>query len=125
MTRTKEWADRLQAIQQFVNREGHARIPTKHTEVIDNQSINIGTFVSYVRNRYHAGSLSPQQIAALEQMPGWTWGPLRPGRLADNNRDAEIKHLHEGGLSLSQIGSRYDLSRQRVHQILNRLNSHG
>lgn len=35
--------------------------------------INLGQWVSSCRERYWASQLSPEQVAALENQPGWTW----------------------------------------------------
>jgi DNA-binding CsgD family transcriptional regulator len=54
----------------------------------------------------------------LAGLPGWEWGPLPPGPASKDNRDQEILELRKSGLSLQQIADRYNISRQRVHQIV-------
>ena len=39
---------------------------------------------------------------------------------AKTKRNEEIKELHKTGVSLSEIGRKYGISRQRVFQIINR-----
>lgn len=113
-THKKTWTDRYAALKEFVEREGHALVPSHHIE----SDINLGAWVSYLRTRYKQGYISPEKVVALESLPGWNWGPLRPGPKTNHKRNAEIRHLRQTGMSLSKIGDRYGISRQRVHQIL-------
>ncbi len=62
----------------------------------------------------------PHRISQLEQFPDWNWGPLKPGRKVEQQRDVEIIEARESGQKLEQIAERYNLSRQRVHQIVKR-----
>ena len=70
----------LAALEQFV--QSHGRLPKK-TEVGDAPDVvHLGTWCSALRVRKKRGELSPDQIAAVEEVPGWWWenGP-RPYRL--------------------------------------------
>ncbi len=116
-----KWDTRMAALVAFASREGHARVPASHVEPSMNGSIdiNLGSWVSYLRTRHRKGLLDHNRASELEGLPGWEWGPLRPGPKADADRDAEIRNLRENdGLSLREIGEKYDLSRQRIHQII-------
>lgn len=104
----------LTALDAYVEREGTARVPTEHIE----SGVRLGPWVSSVRQRYHQGKLSEDLVTALESRPGWQWGPLRPGPEAMTDRNTEIRQLRAAGMSLKEIGERFDLSRQRVHQIV-------
>ena len=116
-----KWDTRMTALVAFASREGHSRVPASHVEPNQNGSgdINLGSWVSYLRTRHRKGLLDNSRAGELERLPGWEWGPLRPGPKADADRDAEIRNLREKeGMSLREIGEQYDLSRQRIHQII-------
>jgi hypothetical protein len=82
---------------------------------------SIGSWVTYVRVKYRAGTLSPERISQLESFTGWTWGPCKPGPSGNPDRDNAMVQARQVGRSLQNIGDEYGLSRQRVHQILNRM----
>ncbi|MFT5433958.1 MAG: hypothetical protein ACI9OJ_004670 [Myxococcota bacterium] len=63
----------LAALNQFVEREHHARIQKRHVETVDGEDIQLGTWVSHQRNLRKNGKLSDERIAALEAISGWTW----------------------------------------------------
>jgi len=130
------------ALKQFAAREGHCRVPATHIEVLEGMEVKLGNFVSYQRQRRrkligtiehlrksHIDGLRYNEAVeargkfhsrerALEAVPGWEWGPLRPGPAAKAARNKEINRLYHGGLSVKSIADQYALSRQRVHQIV-------
>jgi hypothetical protein len=120
----QRWNQHLEALHTYLAREGHSRVPATHTETITrsgtHETVALGTWVSYARQRYRAGKLSPARIADLTGLPGWEWGPLRPGPSADELRNAEIMAMRQNKASLREIGDAFGLSRQRVHQIVGR-----
>lgn len=119
MTNTERWNQYLAALNTYLARTGNARVPASHTEVQeDGTAINLGAWVGYVRQRQRAGLLSPERVEALNAVPGWEWGPLRPGPAADVVRNSQIMALRSQGVSLQRIGDEFGLSRQRVHQIV-------
>ena len=59
----------LAALKQFVQREGHARVPHGHTE----GDFNLGNWVANRRKDYREGKLASERIKELEALPGWTW----------------------------------------------------
>ena len=63
----------LEALQQFVDREGHALVPRSHLEPFKNEDLNLGSWVSNGRTSWRKGRLSPERAAALEAVPGWGW----------------------------------------------------
>ena len=65
----------LEALHQFIHREGHPQVPNKHVELVDGKEIRLGIWVSKRRSDYKHGKLSAQRVAALEAVPGWTWHP--------------------------------------------------
>ena len=106
------------AINNFRAREGHCFIPAVHVEYIDDIAVPLGSWVGYVRQRRRKGQLSAAKIQKLESIPGWQWGPLRPGPATNADRNVRIIDLHRSGKSLRFIADEFDLSRQRVHQIV-------
>lgn len=118
----------LQALEQYIAREGHSRIPATHVEKIDNKidnfqnSISLGAWVGYIRQRHRKNLLSDARISRLEQIPGWQWGPFQPGPATDSSRNEKIRTMRTEGKSLREIADEFDLSRQRVHQIIKKLN---
>lgn len=119
MTNQEKWNLYLSALNAYVERTGHARVPASHNETMpDGTVLNLGTWVGYVRQRQRAGLLSPERAEILTVVPGWQWGPLPPGPTADVKRNGEIMVLRSQGVSLQRIGDMFGLSRQRVHQIV-------
>lgn len=111
----------IHALQQYISREGHALVPANHVEILEGSSINLGAWVGYMRQRKKNNRLTSERIEALSAIPEWNWGPLKPGPATKNNRNNEIAQLRRNGLSLAQIADQYQLSRQRVHQIVKRI----
>ncbi len=65
-----KFADGLRHLRAFMEREGHTKVPWDYVET----GCRLGIFVGTQRASYRAGKLSPERIAALESLPGWTWG---------------------------------------------------
>lgn len=107
------------ALIQFSSREGHCRVPAIHVEILEGKEISLGAWVGYTRQRYKRGNLPEDKIEKMNTLPGWEWGPLKPGPATDHNRNSQIFKLREDGESLRQIADKFDLSRQRIHQIIN------
>jgi hypothetical protein len=119
MTNDDRWERYLKAVNNFSERNGHARVPISHVEVLaDGTSVKLGPWVGYIRQRYRAGLLTVGRAEQLGRIPGWEWGPLRPGPIADDQRNMRIVALRKEGASLQCIGDEFGLSRQRIHQIL-------
>ena len=62
----------LRALKQFVEREGHARVPVSHVEVYDGDEFRLGQWVNTQRTP-RSRSVLPERTAALEAVPGWVW----------------------------------------------------
>ena len=112
----------IKALTQFAEREGHTRVPAIHVEVVDGKEVSVGAWVGYIRQRRKNGLLPAEKEAILAGLPGWTWGPLKPGPATNHNRNSEILQMRSRGMTLRQIADSYDLSRQRVHQIVKKAN---
>jgi hypothetical protein len=108
----------IAALNQYVAREGNCRVPAMHTENVEGRPVPLGAWVGYMRQRYRNGKLSPAKIQALSAITDWQWGPLRPGPATNLDRNLRILELHKSGSSLRAIADEFDLSRQRVHQIV-------
>jgi superfamily II DNA or RNA helicase len=65
----------FQALKQFVEREGHARVNPRHLEQFENEAIRLGQWVTLRRGQYKSRRISPERVAALEVVPGWVWDP--------------------------------------------------
>ncbi len=113
----------IKALTQFSEREGHCNIPATHVEKVENLDISVGAWVGYVRQRRKKNQLSEQKAAAIQAVKGWQWGPLKPGPATDARRNNEILQMRAAGKSLRQIADEFDLSRQRVHQIVRKSNN--
>lgn len=121
MTSTSKWDKNIDALRDFVDKHGSALVPTAHKHEFDSRTVSLGAWVSYLRIKYRGGLISPDKISQLESFPGWSWGPCKPGPLGNPDRDSKMIEMRTNGSSLQTIGDEYGLSRQRVHQILNRL----
>jgi hypothetical protein len=65
------WDDGYARLKRFVEREGHAGVPTGYHE----DGYPLGTWVTRLRRLYRKGTLNPERRARLEALPGWTWDP--------------------------------------------------
>lgn len=118
MDRQTKWNTYLGALDAFVAREGHGRVPASHVERTEDGAVALGSWVAYMRQRKRAGRLTPERENVLSGVPSWEWGPLRPGPSTDRVRNVQILNLRDQGISLQKIGDSFGLSRQRVHQII-------
>lgn len=124
MTTDQTWEVRFSALRQYVDEHGDALVPVKYVAWVPGHGdIPLGAWVSYLRTRKKNGSLTKEQVAALESLPGWAW-KLTPGPVRDEDRDREIVRLRkEGRMTLASIGAKFGISRQRVLQIIQRYES--
>lgn len=111
----------LNALKQFSAREGHSNVPAIHIEIYESKEIFLGAWIGYVRQRKKKNQLSENRISRLEELSGWSWGPLKPGPATDKNRNTNILEMRAAGKSLRQIADEFDLSRQRIHQIVKKI----
>ena len=63
------WDEGFAALQAFVERERHARVPQLHVEL----GVKLGKWVNKQRSRYAAGTLETGRVAQLEGIQGWVW----------------------------------------------------
>ena len=67
----------IRAINQFVIREGHARVTRNHIEQVDGKAVQLGRWARHHTNQFNAGELSLDRIAFFEGLPRWTWNPFQ------------------------------------------------
>jgi hypothetical protein len=67
--RDDAWEQGFAYLQNFVEREGHAKVPQRHVE----DGYRIGRWVMAQRREYQNGRLAPQRRSRLNATPGWTW----------------------------------------------------
>jgi len=68
-----EWTAKLNATYRYAQREGHTSVGAKHRE----DGLLIGKWTVYQRKCYKSGSLTEDQIRAIESIPGWQWHPAK------------------------------------------------
>lgn len=118
MDNNTKFSQYVSALQQFAAREGHTRVPAQHVEILESREIRLGAWVGYIRQRAKKDLVPQSRREILNNLPGWEWGPLKPGPATNNSRNSEILQMRGQGMTLRQIADSYDLSRQRVHQIV-------
>jgi hypothetical protein len=74
----------LGALDQFVEREGHARVPARHVELFQGAEFPLGSWVGNRRTEFKTGKLSAERTATLEEVPGWVWDKSRGPRKSGN-----------------------------------------
>jgi len=67
-TREASWEEHFALLKQFVDREGHARVPKARVK-----GNKLGSWVANQRTDYKKGELDPERQRRLEEMRGWTW----------------------------------------------------
>jgi Mor family transcriptional regulator len=115
-----KWERNIDALRRFVAENGHAKVPSTYTVNVDSEQIGLGTWVAYMRTKYRKNALSSEKVSQLESLQGWVWNPGKPGPAGNPKRDEEIIKARLAGEHLQQIADKFNLSRQRVHQIIER-----
>ncbi len=112
----------VEALETYIQKNGNSKIPAPYIAKINEKNIPLGAWSGYIRQRYRKNQLPSARIARMEQIKGWQWGPFQPGPATDSSRNEAIRQLRIQGKSLREIADEFDLSRQRVHQIIRKLN---
>lgn len=68
---TDYWDRGFAALESFVAREGHPRVPQDHHE----EGFDLGGWVSRQRDFFRRGKLSAERAARLEGINDWSWDP--------------------------------------------------
>jgi hypothetical protein len=69
--RQADWEEGFAALNIFVEREGHARVPQSHVE----SGLKLGAWVSRQRQYHRSEKLEPDRAARVEALPDWAWDP--------------------------------------------------
>lgn len=84
------WGDAFSRLQDFVEREGSARV---HRMYVEPDGFRLGNWVSHAQCQYKKGKLSHDQITALEGVPGWAWrSPKIPESIKDTHTKIFQRH---------------------------------
>lgn len=108
----------IRALEQYTLRKNNAEVPANHVEILENSEIRLGAWVSYMRHRHKNGKIPAMYVEELTKINGWVWGSPRRGPQKKNERNAEILEMRDTGHSITQISDAFNISRQRVHQIV-------
>lgn len=114
----RKWNDYLEALGKFADSNGHTRVPHGHFVSTPNGPLKLGSWVTYIRAKGRSGKLISSRKSELESIPEWTWDSRKPGPESDPRRDEEMIRAREQGRSLQSIALQWEVSRQRVHQIV-------
>ncbi len=68
-----QWLIGLEALRQFADREGHARTPDGHVEILSDTEVALSVWCRRQRHERRHGRLSDQLAQILESVPGWQW----------------------------------------------------
>jgi hypothetical protein len=66
------WEDGFSSLKQFIERQGHARVPPGRT---DNDGFPLGQWVAVQRQFRKKGWLPTDRAQRLDSLPHWTWKP--------------------------------------------------
>lgn len=121
MNYQEKWSRNVLALKNFVERNGHADVPSAFSVEVDGKQIFLGPWVSKVRSQHRAGKLVPHRSRELEEISGWHWDSSRPGPRVPGGRDEEILARFEAGESTRAIADELNLTTQRVNQILRKV----
>jgi hypothetical protein len=116
-----KWDLYVRALRDFVSTNNHSEVPSGFVYEINGHSLKLGAWVGYIRARGRANNLSTEKYEELSSVSTWFWYQRKPGPYGDKNRDISIHEARKSGKSLQSIANEWDLSRQRVHQIVRRL----
>jgi len=112
------WAVNVDGIKAWAAKNGSPMAPAGATiRLRDGRTANVGTFVAYARARHRKGLLDERRVRELSRIQGWTWDRLSPGPKGKESRNEEIRRLRAQGVTLAEIAEKFEMSRQRVHQI--------
>lgn len=112
------WDGNVAALRKWAERNGSPMAPAGSVVVMrDGRSVNVGSFVAYVRSRHRKGLLDQSRKKEIESIPGWTWARLQPGPRGEVDRNEEIRRLRRQGVTLGELAEQFGMSRQRIHQI--------
>jgi hypothetical protein len=92
------WANALEALTKFAERERHCRPSQQHRE----NGIDIDGWAARQRARFHAGHLQPDRVERLEAVHGWSWQPVEDAWEA--GYEALERHIRDTGSTVVRRG---------------------
>jgi hypothetical protein len=116
-----KWDMYVRALREFVATNNHSEVPSGFVYELNGHSLKLGAWVGYIRARGRTNNLSTAKHQELSSIDTWFWDQRKPGPYGDKNRDVSILEARKSGKSLQSIANDWNLSRQRVHQIVRRL----
>jgi superfamily II DNA or RNA helicase len=104
---TESWEEAYGRLLSFVEEHGHAR-PAQSTEIsfVEGASSSLGAWCSRQRTLYKRSLLSPDRVAQLAALPGWSWTPRDEGWWAQFDALADYLKHHDGAYPPQFAGSR-------------------
>jgi serine/threonine protein kinase len=104
------WDRHYEALEQFIERRQHARVPRSHKETVGSRTFSLGQWVHNQRKAMKAGTLDKRRENLLNQFHLWEWevelhrppttGPIyQTGRTSDFHRELE-RFVEEYGHAL-------------------------
>ncbi|MBT2269595.1 helicase associated domain-containing protein, partial [Rhodococcus erythropolis] len=96
------WSATFDVLQKYVAEHGSADVPRR--AAVD--GVRLGQWVSRQRTHRRGGRLSPERVAVLEDLPGWTWDPLTDQRNA--GLAALRAYVADNGTSIVASGTLID-----------------
>lgn len=121
ISHNSRWEVLFGALRQYTNRTGTSLVPVAHAELYNEKNVPLGAWVAYNRQQQRLGKLSADRQVQLATLKGWHAEKRRPGRKYDAVRDLDIIEQRMNGIHVVDIAKNYELSRQRVHQILKKV----
>ncbi|MBS0638086.1 MAG: helicase associated domain-containing protein [Verrucomicrobia bacterium] len=117
-----QWEAGYIALKQYITREGHSRVPTRHSE----NGFKLGNWVCRQRTAYRAvpKGISSERIRLLEEIPEWVWDPAKEDfkrklmllrEYAEREKHAKVPQKHiEQGFALGDFVSDLRESKDRL-----------
>lgn len=90
--RAELWEERYRELQEFVRREGHARVPDGY---VTPGGARLGAWTTTQRMNASRGLLSPDRMKRLAALKGWAWDQLS-AKWEDGFRQLEVFVRREG-----------------------------
>ena len=87
----------LSALDSYLKREGHIKVPKGHME----NGINLYTVIDNMRQSYAKGRLSQELVKRLEAYPGWEWRPTS-SKLEKNLSALDSYFKREGHIKVTK-----------------------
>lgn len=70
-TRTAMWEEGFRLLRQYIDE--HGQVPPQKKFLLGD--FNIGRWIASQRHRYAKGTIEPERMRRLEEIPGWVWTP--------------------------------------------------